>query len=158
MLHASLPLDEFEHSPDRAEHAERQTIDLQQAQRFEVILLPLDDRAIRHRRILDRHQLVQQMLGNDEAANVLRQMARRADQRFHQPQPARDHWRVGIETLLAQAIRQGFGFVPPGQRIGEPIDLVSADAECAATIANRRLAAIADHRRRQRGPFAPYLL
>ena len=55
-------------------------IDLHELQRVDVVLVPLDHLAVVHRRRLDRHQLVQPVLGQDEAAGMLGQMARQADQ------------------------------------------------------------------------------
>ena len=48
--------------------------------RVDVVLVPFDDLAVLHRRRLDRHQLVEPVVGEHEAAGMLRQMARRADQ------------------------------------------------------------------------------
>ena len=48
--------------------------------RVDVVLVPLDDLAVLHRGGLDRHQLVEPVVGQHEAARMLRQMARRADQ------------------------------------------------------------------------------
>ena len=44
---------------NRSQHAERQHIHLQDAERTEVILVPLQHSAVGHGRILDRHQLRQ---------------------------------------------------------------------------------------------------
>ena len=62
------------------QHAERENVDLHELQCVDVVLVPLDDLAVVHRRRLDRHQFVEPILGQDEPARVLRQVARRADQ------------------------------------------------------------------------------
>ena len=62
------------------QHAERQAIDLHEFQRVDVVLVPFDDLAVLHRGRLDRHQFVEPVVGEDEAAGMLREMARRADQ------------------------------------------------------------------------------
>ena len=49
-------VDEVQRAPDGGEHAERQHIDFEQAQVLQVILVPLDDAALGHRCIFDRHQ------------------------------------------------------------------------------------------------------
>ena len=54
-----------------AQHPKPQNIDLQNPQRVNVILVPADDRAILHRRVFDRGQLVQPPAGDDKAANML---------------------------------------------------------------------------------------
>ena len=49
-------------------------------QRVDVVLVPFDHLAVLHRGRLDRHQLVEPVVGQHEAAGMLREMARRADQ------------------------------------------------------------------------------
>ena len=46
------------------------------AEVFQIILIPLNDRAIFHRRILDWHNVVQLLARNDEAADMLREVTR----------------------------------------------------------------------------------
>ena len=54
-------------------------VDLQQPS-VEVVLVPLDDGALLHGGVLDRHHLVEARAGDDEAADMLGEMAREADQ------------------------------------------------------------------------------
>ncbi len=54
-----------------AEHAKRQHIHLQQAERVEIVLVPFDDGAPLHRRRADRAQMVEPPAGDDEAADML---------------------------------------------------------------------------------------
>ena len=61
------------------EHPERQNIDFQDAERVNIILVPFDHRAILHRGILDRAQLIQPPARDDEPADMLAQMTREAD-------------------------------------------------------------------------------
>ena len=49
-------------------------------QRVDVVLVPFDDLAVVHRGRLDRHEVVEPVVGQDEAAGMLAEMARRADQ------------------------------------------------------------------------------
>ncbi len=72
--------DEIEGAADAAQHAERQHVDLEHAERVEIVLVPFDDGAVRHRRVLDRHHLLERPAGDDEAADMLREMAREADE------------------------------------------------------------------------------
>ena len=62
------------------EHAERQAIDLHEMQRVDVVLVPFDDLTVLHRRRLDRHEFVQPVMSEHEAARMLGEMPRRADQ------------------------------------------------------------------------------
>ena len=77
-------LHEIERAADAGEHAERQHVDLEQAQRVEVVLVPLDHGAIGHRGVLDRHQAREPPRVDHEAARVLREVARKADQLLRQ--------------------------------------------------------------------------
>ena len=52
------------------EHAEAEQVDLDESHRVEVVLLPLDDGASRHRRGLDGDDGVQRLFGEDEPADV----------------------------------------------------------------------------------------
>jgi hypothetical protein len=79
--------DQFEPAPQHRQHAQRQHVDLHQAQLLEVVLVPLDHAALGHRRVLDRHQARQFALGDDEAARMLRQVARKAEQLLGQRGP-----------------------------------------------------------------------
>ncbi len=88
----------------RAQHAQRQHVDLEQAQRVEVVLVPLDDAAVLHRRVFDRHQRVQLVACDHKAAGVLAQVARKADQLLRQLQPQPAQRRLGIEAVFAQAL------------------------------------------------------
>ena len=60
------------------QHAEAQHIHFEKAEIFKVILLPLNDRAIFHRGVFNRHQLRQRPVADNESAHVLRQMTREA--------------------------------------------------------------------------------
>ena len=62
------------------QHAERQDVDLHELERVDVVLVPFDDLAVGHRGRLDRHEVVEPVVGQHEAAGVLAEMARRADQ------------------------------------------------------------------------------
>src|SRR5690606_37618071 len=77
---AIMLFDELKRTADATQHAKRQHIDLQYAERIKIILVPFDEGAIFHRRILDRHHFFKWPFRDDEAANMLREMARKSDQ------------------------------------------------------------------------------
>ena len=62
-------------SMPRPEH-----VDLHELQGVDVVLVPLDHLPVLHRGRLDRHEVVETVLRQHEAARVLREVARRADQ------------------------------------------------------------------------------
>ena len=63
---------------DAGQHAEREHIDLKEAERIEIVLVPLDHGAIVHRRIADRNDGVERSPGDDKATGMLAEMPRKA--------------------------------------------------------------------------------
>ena len=57
--------------PDAGEHAQRQYIHLEDTQGLDIVLVPLDERAIRHGAIADGNSLRQRPVGEDETAHML---------------------------------------------------------------------------------------
>ena len=148
------PRHQVEAAPDRRQHAEREAVDLEQAQRVEVVLVPLDDGALGHRRVLDRHHPLEQVARDDEAADVLRQVARKAHQLVGQRDEPDDHRVVGLEARLADALGRDLAAVPPGEHAGEPVDLREVEAQRLADVAHRALRPVGDERRGERRAVA----
>ena len=148
---AELGADVVERAADRAQHAEGEDVDLEQAERVEVVLVPLDDAAVLHRRVLDRHQLGHAALGDDEAAGVLREVAREADQLRRELHPELDDRRLGIEAALAQALGGDAAAVEPVLALRDRLDALQVDAERAADVAQRRARPVADDDGGERG-------
>lgn len=63
----------------RRQHPQREAVDLQDAQRINVVLVPLDKCSVGHGRVLDRDHLAQRPTRDDESADVLREMTGEAD-------------------------------------------------------------------------------
>ena len=82
---------------------------------MQIVLVPLDHRALGHGGILDRHQFVQCPARNDKAADVLRQMTRKAHQGLRQLQPALRQRMRWIEAGLLQAFGQLLAIAAPDQ-------------------------------------------
>ena len=61
------------------QHAKRQHVDLEDAEGIEIVLVPFNDGAAVHGRIEHRHDFVETAAGDDEAADMLGEMARKAD-------------------------------------------------------------------------------
>src|SRR6185503_7444917 len=95
---------EIERLADAGEHAESEHIDLHHPHLVDVVLVPLDKMAILHRRGTDRHELVQTVIGEHEAADMLRKMARKADQLIGKPCRAENRLVGGIEFSLAHLL------------------------------------------------------
>ncbi len=59
---------QIEGAAHAAEHADAEYVDLHDLQFLEIVLLPFDHPAVDHRRRLDRHEIVEPVAGEDEAA------------------------------------------------------------------------------------------
>ena len=87
------------------QHAEREDVDLHEFQRVDVVLVPFDHLAVLHRGRLDRDELVEPVVGEDEAAGMLREMARRADQLARQIQARRSRRSPGLRLRSSACFR-----------------------------------------------------
>ncbi len=79
-VHGLVLAQQVETAPHAAEHAQRQHIDLHELQGVDVVLVPFDHLTILHRRRLDGHEIVQAVVGQNEPAGMLGQVAREPDQ------------------------------------------------------------------------------
>ena len=145
---------QIERAAHAAEHAQAEHIDLHEAQRVDVVLVPLDDLAIVHRGGFDGDEFVQAVLGEHEAAGVLRQVAREADQLARQVEG-----QAQAAVLQVQVQFGGFGFGdtffrPAPDLAGERAGKVFGQAECLADLAHGTSGAVADHGGAQRGAVA----
>ena len=118
------------------EHAQAEHVDLQQVQGFEVVLVPLDDRAVRHRGILDRHQLGKRSGGDDETADVLRKMTRKREYLVDEKQelPGNEAFRVYARRFETPI--EFRSVVPPSHRFRKQVHEVEIKAQCLAHVAN----------------------
>ena len=66
-----MRLEQVERLADAGQHAEREHVDLEDAEIVDVVLVPFDEAALGHRAVADRHGLGQQPVGQDEPADVL---------------------------------------------------------------------------------------
>ena len=75
-----MPFYQLHRLADAGQHAQCQAVDFEQFHGFQVILVPLDDGAIVHRCIFDRHHCGERRIGDHETADVLGQVTRVAVQ------------------------------------------------------------------------------
>ena len=104
---------------EAGEHAERQHIDLEHAERFDVVLVPGDDGAVLHRGVLDGHKFVEPAARNEKATRMLRKMARKADQLAGQFQAKREPAVARIEAEVREFGRRDALFAPAPDRARE---------------------------------------
>jgi len=137
---------------DAGQHAQPQHIDLEDAQRVDIVLVPFDDGPVLHRRILDGRQFVQPSLGDDETADMLGQVPGKADEFADQADRLGQAAVLGVKPQFSDAFQLGLfaGIAPDLPRqtgrhiLAEPHDL--------AHLADRRARAEMDHRGAKPGP------
>ena len=137
---------QIQRAANGGEHAQREHVDFHQPYRVQIVLVPLDDAAVRHGGIFDGNDTAQLVAGNDKAAYMLRQMARIAIQESGQRNQLLDNRAVGIEAVFGQALADFRAVVPPGKRAGQPPDAFEIQAEGLADILDRRAGAVGDDR------------
>ena len=147
-------LQQIEAAAQAGEHAEAEHIDLEQIEIVEIVLVPFDDGALLHRGVLDRHYFVEPRAGDDETADMLRQVAGKSDERLCE----RDcllHPRIGgIEPGPARFLPGHAILRPAPERAGERADRIFGQPENLADLADGAAAAIADHGRGKAGMVA----
>src|ERR1700689_687786 len=94
------------------------------------------------------------MLRDHEAADVLRKMARKADELFDERHQLLRHARARIESQFHELLRQLRLPVEPLQGLRERIHHLERQAERLADVAYRHAAAVTDHGRSERGAVA----
>ena len=151
-------IEQFEGAAQARQHAQRQDVDLEDADRVEVVLVPFDHPALVHRRLHDRHHLVEPVAGDDEAADVLGEM------------PGKAHDVVGVREEVAHHriahVETGgrrLGFAEPGRgpapgRPGKRVDRVVRKPDRLGHLAQRRARPVGHHRRGERGAAGTVLL
>ena len=132
-----------------AQHAEGQDIDLHELQGVDVVLVPFDDLAILHRRRLDGDQVVQAVVGEDETAGVLAQVARETDKLARQVkrQPQAAIAEVEVEPLDVPGLDALAGIAP--DLGGQALDDVFRQSQGLAHVAQGAAGPVADDRRAQ---------
>ena len=116
--------DQGKAAPDRREHAEAEAVDLEQAELFEIFLVPLNHGAAIHRRVFDRNQLIQVSPGHHHPADVLGEMPGKAEQLVDQEAELPAHAGLGIESNGLTASRKVFYVLIAVDLLGERIDPV----------------------------------
>ena len=155
---AVMRLGELERLAQAGQHAEPEHVDLEDAERVEIVLVPFDEGAVLHRAVADRHHLVEPAAGDDEAADVLGEMAGErldlVDQRAH----LLDARTVDVDAgaLELGGAHRAAAHAP--DRGGERADRVLAQPEGLADFADRGASAIGDDGRGDAGMVASVAL
>jgi hypothetical protein len=110
---------EVEGLADAGQHAERQHVDLHQAEFVNVVLVPFDEGAVLHGRVPDGHEFVEPPAGQHEAADMLREVAREAEEAGREIDRAADRRIGGIEPSLTDVLVGKAAAPTPPDRAGE---------------------------------------
>src|SRR5690606_34144525 len=129
---------------DGRQHAQSQAVHLENAQRVDVVLVPLNEGAVFHGRVFDGDQLVKPRACDDKPAHVLRQVARLAPQARDQLNQQGAAAVVFAHAGLAHASADAVVAVPPGAGFGHTADLVQRVAQDLTDVADRAAAAVGD--------------
>ncbi len=147
-------LHEVEPAADRREHPQREAVHFQDAEFVEVVLVPLHDRAALHGGGLDRHEVAEIPAGHHHAADVLAEVAGKADELADERREPRAGVARGVEPRLSQPRRQilaGIAHVVHGR---DRVDAVEREAERLGVVADGRPQPVADHLGGHRRPGA----
>ena len=140
--------------PDRAEHAERQYIDLHQAQRIDVVLVPFEEGAVFHGGVADGDGLVEPALGQHKAADVLGEMARKAQELAGEDRRAADVGTFRIQARLTNVV-VGYAVAPAAPyRFGQSGGDVFGEPQRFSHIADGAARAVMDDGGADRRPLA----
>ncbi len=128
---------QIETAAQAAEHAKTEDIHLHQPDFLDIELFPFDHAAIDHRGGFDRHQIVEPVMREHEAAGMLRQMARRADQLRGEVERQRKARLAGIEVERGDMLL-GHAVIRPAPDLrGERCGHVLGQAKRLADFAHR---------------------
>ncbi len=155
---APFRADECQRLANGGEHAQGQHVDLEQTQRVEVVLVPLDHGAVLHAGVLNGHQARKRQLREHEAAGVLRKMARKAHELRGELQQLAHRQVVGVEPGLQQPPGLDRAPVPPARALGQHLERAVGKTQGLAHVAQRAARAVADHGGGERGAFAAVLV
>ncbi|MHC3925260.1 hypothetical protein ACMZ4W_00337 [Brevundimonas naejangsanensis] len=129
---------------DAGQHPQGQDIDLHQAQGVDVVLVPFDEGAVRHGGVADGHGLVQPSLGQDEAPDMLGQVARKTQQARRHAHGAINHGIGGVQTGLLDLAAADLGAPAAPLGRGQAGSDVFGQAQDLADFADGAAGAIAD--------------
>ncbi len=140
--------------PDAGQHAQRKHIDLHQAQRINIILVPLDECAILHRGIVNGNSLIQPVLGQHETTDMLRQVPRKIEQSLDEMVQSPNLRIVWIKATFGKALGLHGRRIAPPDGGGEPRRHIFAQAQGLTDFTHGTARAIMDDRRHNPGAVA----
>ena len=142
-------------------HPQTEQIHLDEPHVGAVVLVPLDDDAAGHARVLERHDVVEPPLAHHHAAGVLAEMPRQVLDLFPQAAERLDDRLLEVDPDVAQVALERLFRIDELEVIhdlGEPVHLFRLDRQHLAHFTCGAPAAIRDHVGRHRGAELSVLL
>ena len=144
-VRAAVLAQQVEGAAQAGQHAEPQHIDLEDAERVDVVLVPFEHRAAVHRRVADHREFDQRPAGDDEAADVGGEVAGEALEFLRELQRNRQAAFGAAQPLAFGDLRQRPLPARPPRRLGELGRDVLRQAHRLADLADGAAGAEADH-------------
>ena len=154
-LRPARSLHQIKRPADRGQHAQREAVDLEDAQFVEVVFIPLDDRAARHRSRLNRHEVAEIASRYHHASDMLPEMAGKTDELAHERREPRAGVVGRIKAGLGQPLRQLLHAVTRVENVSDFLHPVEREPKDLRHIAHGRSQPVGDHLGRQRRPVPP---
>ena len=141
------------------QRAEAEQVDLEQAERLHVVLVPLDHGAPLHGGVLDRHQRGHRLAAEQKAAGMDRQVAREVADLAGEGEQEMVGRVPGVEARLPERVLQRLREVAVmvGDEPRHPVQGGGRQPEGLAHVADRRPGPVADHVGHHRGALAAIL-
>ncbi len=155
-LLALVAVDQGHRLLERVQHAEAEQVDLDQPQVGAVVLVPLDDDPVLHRRRFERHDLVEPSGAEHHAARVLPEVAGMVLELPPQADEDPDAPVAGIEPELGEllvhllAVAAGEVVMPVAEALGQAVDLGLGAPQRLGRLARGHAVAVGDHVRGHR--------
>jgi len=144
-------LDRIERPVQHGEHSEPQQIDFEKPERFDVLFVPLDHRAVGHGRVLDGDDLADRFVSQEKPAGVDRKVTREILYLFGETRQVLVHRVLRIEPGAVEGFARDVVVVR--EELGDAIQGRVRDLEDFSHFANGRARAVAHdvrHHRRVR--------
>ena len=142
-IDAAMLAQKLEAKIELSEPAEAEQIDFEQAEIFDIVFVPLDHRALGHRRVLDRHHIVHRLMAEQKTAGMNRQMARKIQNLVGELEQMLVQPGGGVDAHRRQHFRPNV-FVGR-KKLRHSIERGLGKAQSLADVAQRRARAVAHH-------------
>ena len=147
-----MPFEQTKAQVELGQRAEPEQVHLEEPEVLQVVLVPLDHGAPGHRRVLDRHEIMDRLVAEEEAARMDREMPREVLDLCAQPGEVVVQRGGRVEPGVRELRRPERGVVR--EQPGEAVEGGLGETERLADLAHRGPGTIAHHIRHHGGVIA----